>query len=227
MKSLFFSGCSYTFGDELGDRFNQRFSKLVSDHYECNHLNIGECGYSNDAIVRKTIKYLEHNKPDVVVIQFTVISRLEYFTSRGQIENWCVQYPTGVDKTKINRYYISVYNDIVGCENFWKNVFLFDSYCKSRGIKYVSLVADHYDILLQRPEKRYHRINGFGDHNNIGYWRSLCDGIHPFCLHYNLLGDIQDSRFWSNYSHGKRGGHPTVKGHQLIADKVIDLIDHI
>ena len=228
MKSLFFSGCSYTFGDELDDKFNKRFSKLVSDHYECSHFNMAECGYSNDAIVRKSIKYLESNKPDVVVIQFTVISRVEYFTNRGQIQNWAVQYPrANRGNTNVNRYYISVYNKILGCENFWKNVFLFDSYCKSRGIKYVSLVADHFDPVLRRPEKHYHIINGFGDHNNIGYWKTLCDGIHPFFLHYNLLGDVRDSSSWSNYTHGKNGGHPTVKGHQLIAEKVIDLIDHI
>tara|TARA_B100000902_G_scaffold282790_1_gene268817 strand:+ start:236 stop:913 length:678 start_codon:yes stop_codon:yes gene_type:complete len=225
MKSLCFSGCSFTFGDELKDPFNERFSTIVSNHYGCNHFNLSECGYSNDAIVRKTIKYLESNKPDAVCIQFTVPSRLEYFTNRGQIENWSVQHPRS--RTNVNRYYISVYNKIMGCENIWKNIFLFDSYCKSKDIKYVSLIADHYEPVLRKPEKHYHIINGFGDHNNMGYWRSLCDGMHPWFLHRDLLGDIREEKYQLNYSHGKNGGHPTAQGHSLIAKLVIELMDAI
>ena len=83
MMSLCFSGCSITYGDELNRRLDERYSTLVSNHYGCNHVNISQCGISNDAIVRNTIRHLQNtSSPDVVVIQYTVHPRIEYFDNQ-------------------------------------------------------------------------------------------------------------------------------------------------
>ena len=79
MNSITFSGCSITWGDELNDRLNERYSKLVADHYNTKGYNMSECGISNDAIVRRTIEYLQGTRPDLVVLQFTVTQRIEFF----------------------------------------------------------------------------------------------------------------------------------------------------
>ena len=65
MKILF-HGCSITWGDELEDRENERYSKLVSDKFDTKENNIALCGNSNDRIVRETIEYLKTSKVDVV-----------------------------------------------------------------------------------------------------------------------------------------------------------------
>ena len=80
-----FSGCSYTWGDELENYLVERYSKLVSDHYQERSINISECGISNDTIVRRTIEFLENVSTEVVVIQFTVQQRLELFNEKGDI----------------------------------------------------------------------------------------------------------------------------------------------
>ena len=215
MKSLFFSGCSITWGDELKKRFAERYSTLVSNHYDCKHINISQCGISNDNIVRNTIKFLQNNnKPDIVVIQFTVNQRIEYINENSEIENWTPQI---VKNNKQRSYYTQVYNDLLGVENLWKNVFLFDAYCKSVGQKYVSIIADHYEVTLYKPEKFYHK--------GKGYWRDMCKDFAPSFLHIDLLGDL--STHPHHYANGYKGGHPTAEAHKLIANYFIDLIDAI
>ena len=212
--SLFFSGCSITWGDELYDRMNERFSTLVSNHYGSQHLNMSNCGVSNDYIVRNAIKYLQKNKPDVVVMQFTVIHRIEYYNYDKEIAQWT---PQNIKTRKQKDYYISTYNDVLGVENLWKNVFLFDSFCKSVGQKYVSIIADHYERPLSKPEKFYK----FGR----GYWRSLCKDYKPVWMHMDLLKHTKNNPHY--YANGLDGGHPSAEGHKVIANKIIELIDAI
>ena len=63
---ILFDGCSWTYGDQL-ENLHHRFSDLIGG------VNIGECGKSNDGILRTTINYLERNSNiDTVIIQWTV-----------------------------------------------------------------------------------------------------------------------------------------------------------
>ena len=212
MMSLCFSGCSITWGDELQNRLNDRFSHLVSQHYGCVGYNLSQCGISNDAIVRRTIKYLKENRPDVLVMQFTVTQRIEFFDK--QPENWAPQ------RTKTRRerdYYTRIYNDVLGAENLWKNIFLFDAYCKSIGQKYVSLIAEHYEDTQRNPERYYP--------NKIGYWRSLLPDYTPVWIQMDLLKNLKTHPH--HYANGVNGGHPSPEGHRTIANKIIELIDAI
>ena len=226
---LFFSGCSITWGDELSDRLNDRFSTLVSNHYNSQHLNISSRGISNDNIVRNTIKYLQNYKPDVIVIQFTVTSRIEYYQVNEEPIKFTPQ-PTFIPpelKQTHRDYYTKVYNDAVGAENTWKNIFLFDSFCKSRGQKYIPILADHYEPILIRPEKFYKtkEKDGFLSNECTGYWRQLCKDINITLMHYEVLG--MDKQNPQHYAQWANGGHPSAKGHKVIANKIIELIDAI
>ena len=214
MMSLFFSGCSITWGDELKNQGSERYSTLVSKHYGCKHVNISQCGISNDCIVRNSINYLQNNKPDVVVIQFTVINRTEYFNYRKEIAHWT---PQNIKTRKQRDYYVNTYNNLLGVENLWKNIFLFDAYCKSVGQKYVSIIADHYEHILYKPEKFY-KIGR-------GHWRSLCKDYKPTFIHMDLFKHTMDNPTY--YANGLDGGHPSAEGHQVIANKIIELIDAI
>tara|TARA_Y100001937_G_C6974344_1_gene264797 strand:- start:8 stop:667 length:660 start_codon:yes stop_codon:yes gene_type:complete len=219
MMSLFFSGCSITWGDELEDRLNERYSTLVSNHYGCQHYNLSERGISNDNIVRNAIKYLQNYNPDVVIIQFTVASRMEYYQVNEKICRFTIQ-PTFIPpelKQTHRDYYTKVYNEVLGVENMWKNIFLFDAYCKSVGQKYISLVADHFDPSIRKPEKFYK----FGN----GYWRGLCKDYEPVWMHMGLLQHTKENPNY--YANGLSGGHPSAEGHKIIANKIIELIDTI
>tara|TARA_B100000424_G_scaffold47223_1_gene32828 strand:- start:161 stop:835 length:675 start_codon:yes stop_codon:yes gene_type:complete len=216
MMSLCFSGCSITWGDELLNNHQDRYSTLVSNHYDARHTNISKCGISNDTIVRNTINYLQGTRPDIVVIQYTVHPRLEYFNDKPNvIENWT---PQDARKSQKRRdYYISVYNDIMAAENMWKNIFLFDTYCKSVDQKYVSLIADHFEHIIVNPQNFYQ--------GHVGYWRGMCKDYKPTYIQKELLGD--QFKTPENYAQGLNGGHPNEEGHKKIANKVIELIDAI
>ena len=209
-----FSGCSYTWGDELENYLVERYSKLVSDHYQERSINISECGISNDTIVRRTIEFLENVSTEVVVIQFTVQQRLELFNEKGDI---VISTPQSIRTKQQQVYYKDVYTDQVGAENLWKNVFLWDSYCKEKGQKYVSLLADHYDDAIRFPDRLFE--NGFG------HWRKMCRDCMPTMLNNGVLGLMR--QYPQHYANGVRGGHPSAKGHKKMADKVVELIDAI
>jgi len=216
MKSLCFSGCSITWGDELKNRYGERYSTIVSNHYNVKHVNISECALSNDGIVRNTIRHLQNTSPDLVVIQYTVHPRLEYFTLKDEAEKWTPQR-ANTTSSNSRAYYLNVYNDVMAAENMWKNIFLFDAYCKSVGQKYVSLIADHFERIIVKPEKFYK------DH--IGYWRSMCKDYNPTYIQKDLLGT--EFQRPENYAQGVKGGHPSASGHILMANKTIELIDAI
>ena len=214
MNSITFSGCSITWGDELNDRLNERYSKLVADHYNTKGYNMSECGISNDAIVRRTIEYLQGTRPDLVVLQFTVTQRIKFFDANVEPEKWT---PQRLQSVRQRDYYLRIYNEVLGAENLWKNIFLFDSFCKSIGQKYVSIIAEHYESTQRWPERYYE--------NNIGYWRSLCNDYTPVWMHMDVLKGLRQCP--AHYANGFNGGHPSAKGHKAIANKIIELIDAI
>ena len=214
MNSITFSGCSITWGDELNDRLNERYSKLVADHYNTKGYNMSECGISNDAIVRRTIEYLQGTRPDLVVLQFTVTQRIEFFDANVEPEKWT---PQRLQSVRQRDYYLRIYNEVLGAENLWKNIFLFDSFCKSIGQKYVSIIAEHYESTQRWPERYYE--------NKKGYWRSLCNDYTPVWMHMDVLKGLKQCP--AHYANGFNGGHPSAKGHKAIANKIIELIDAI
>ena len=155
MMSLCFSGCSITYGIELEKPEEDRYSRIVSDHYGVSDNNISQSGSSNDDIVRRTIKYLNKNPVDIVVIQFTYIARYQWIDGKGKTYNWTPSSENAErhKHTPRKEYYKHVYNDNCGIENAWKNIFLFTEYCKSKNQKYIPLINCHNELLYERDSK--------------------------------------------------------------------------
>ena len=229
MKILF-HGCSITWGDELEDRENERYSKLVSNHFLTEDYNISHCGNSNDRIVRESIEHLQDNSFDIVVLQFTVHSRMEWFDKQGFPHRFTPQLTTSHGKLKLKGiagtddlrermfsagkwFYRFVYDDIFGVENMWKNILLFDAYCKANDIKFIPLLADHYAEPIRRPEKFY-------TVGHTGWWKPLCEGIPVVRIHEGILKESPSPMFLPK-------NHPSALGHQKISEKVIELIEAI
>ena len=61
MKNILFNGCSFVYGDELVNK-NERFSYIISKHYNIPEINIAKCGSSNERIIRTTIDYIKQKK---------------------------------------------------------------------------------------------------------------------------------------------------------------------
>tara|TARA_Y100001963_G_C6792335_1_gene456286 strand:- start:6738 stop:7364 length:627 start_codon:yes stop_codon:yes gene_type:complete len=74
---IYFDGCSWTWGAELENR-EDRFSKLIADHYNAEECNYSECCSSNNRIVRRLLD-TDISSYDKVFIQMTLPSRTEYY----------------------------------------------------------------------------------------------------------------------------------------------------
>ena len=195
---LFFNGCSNTYGGEL-ENISGRYSKIVSDHYGVQEENDAACGISNDRITCSTIKKIQRNEIDHVIIQFTVPSRIRYYDDRGRENSWT---PSDRNKKKHNNFardqwYRHVYNRHMGVENMWKNMYLFDIFCKSVGQKYTALIADHWT----------------DDLDIDAHWKK---DLSPIRIHRDIL------RYDSLLLEHK---HPSNIGHRKIAKEIIKHVD--
>ena len=193
-----FSGCSITYGDELDD-LNDRFSKVVSDRLGIPEVNLSLCGVSNDYIVRSIIDYCENNVVDSVVAQFTIESRMEYFAQDGSHHKFSVQrQKKNVEHCNtMGWWYKFVYNKKHGWENLSKNMFLLETYCKSKSIDYIPLWCDYMGEIEST------------------YW---IPDTPPTKIQREIFGEDRVNKVKAPK------GHPNKEGHKIIADWLMDNI---
>ena len=195
---LFFNGCSNTYGGEL-ENLDDRYSHLVCKHFNAEEINHAQCGMSNDWIVYDTIKEVGRNKFDHVIIQFTVPPRRNFYNDRGRERHWTpsARNEKYHDNHARNQWYKIVYNRHIGIENLWKNMFMFDEYCKSVGQRYTALFADHWA----------------DDLDIDAHWKK---DLSPIRIHRDIL------RYESLLLEHK---HPSPIGHKKIAKEIIRHVD--
>ena len=204
---ILFDGCSWTWGDELENREKDRFSTLVSDHIGKNHTNISERGKSNDGILRTTIEYCENNTVDLAIIQFTKISRREILDSKGERY---IRLNVGNRDDASVLYFENLNTNADDLANFYKNKFLLEHFFKVKGIPY------YFVCLNQKKDLLYKR--------NPSSWQKMSD-TKPVTSLYTLFGGNKyDGTPYFNYPHAERGGHPNIRGHQKIAEHILQNI---
>jgi hypothetical protein len=82
---IYFNGCSFTNGYELKNKFTDRYSTLVTNHYNKEEKNDAKVGGSNDRVWRCTINQCLTKQPDLVIIMWTGINRMEYLQTGQNI----------------------------------------------------------------------------------------------------------------------------------------------
>ena len=75
---IYFDGCSHTWGADLEDNENSRYSKLVCDHFKAEEYNIAK---RNGGCRRVARNLIEHNlsQYDLFVIEMPSLYRNEYY----------------------------------------------------------------------------------------------------------------------------------------------------
>ena len=201
---ILFVGCSITWGDELKDRLNTRYSKLICDALGANETNIAECGMSNDWIARRTVEETRKKKYDRVYVQLTATPRMEFFNQDGPCK-----FTPQIVKQKEKSYYIEgrwyykmIYNMYHGIENLYKNKFIIESAVDS---ELVFLFAD------SKQDRKLHEGS---------YWNSFCKIKQHEIFRHILRGPLSKSEVDRLYPLGKRG-HPLESSHQKIADYLL------
>lgn len=202
---LLFNGCSYTWGDELENKLEERFSTLVANHYQAEHANISDCGRSNDAIARTTMEWFaDGNTTDLAIIQWTIISRFEGYDDLNK-----KYFHVTVDKkSKWEHFYKNYYYDQLGVDCLFKNYYLLEQFFIANNIKYVFMFHDCWSntiINLDSVWKKFIIKKDF--HFLRGMFSQNCILINPL---------IDDCHF-----KGTKGGHPNALGHQAISNYLI------
>jgi len=192
---ILFDGCSYTYGDELENPEKERFSSLIGGE----HVNLGECGKSNDGITRTTIAYCEKNQVDIAVIQFTIYSRREiYRNDRNKWKFISCQHDDDIS----DAYYRIIQNKSDDLANFHKNKFILENYFKNNKIKFYFMGIENPKFTLGAKKSE---------------WYDIIDK-KPVTWLRNVMGRKKTHR------HHYLNGHPSKLGHKVIAEHVCENI---
>ena len=206
---MFFVGCSFTMGTELEKPEEERFSSLVADHFEVDHLNRAEAGLSNDGILRKTIKYCERGDVDFAVIQLTKYSRREILDIRKPLPEQSPYFRLNVSNPKkaVKEYFAKLSTSEDDIANFYKNKFLLEFYLNTKKIPY-------YFLQLSNPSSKYTNHGHFFRSS----WQKLTD-TRVECIYDILEGDeYSKSPFYTS----SERPHPNALGHRKIANHIIE-----
>ena len=197
-----------TWGDELENKLEERFSTLVANHYQADYENISDCGRSNDAITRTTMQWFANgNKTDLAIIQWSVISRLEgYDDLNKRYINITVD-----TKTKWQEFYRKYYHNQLGVDTLFKNYYLLENFFIQNNIPYLFLIHDCWDNTVK---------------NTNSVWKDFIIKKDFHILRDNLRDNLCDKENILDVDIHIRPnkGHPNPLGHRTIADYVIDTI---
>ena len=139
---IYFNGCSFTNGYEIENKFTDRFSSLVCQHFNTPEDNDAKVGGSNDRIWRTTVNHCLQNEYELVVIMWTGINRVEYLQTGTNISG----------NTFFPQKDISIPR--------WRS-----TNWKSHVLAHKELELNQKDSNLYKhpdqPEKAYHYMNGY------------------------------------------------------------------
>jgi len=206
---LYFDGCSYTYGSDCENKKENRFSTLVSKHFNADHVNAAVTASSNDEITRRTFEFLKNNTCDYAIILMTHCTRFEL--SRRLMPGRSLDWLTKEEQNIYDIFYKNYYNDDVGSINFYKNRYILECEFKRRNIP---LILFQYSPVSK---------------NNI--WREMCGDDLPLVTRGmmdrcdSLLGRRKNKDYFWDEANKKITGHFNHKGHRKIADWIISQID--
>lgn len=205
---LYFNGCSYTQGKGCEDRVQQRFSTIVSNHLGADHYNDAKSGSSNDGIVYRTYEWMNKNTCDHAIILMTHSARMDL---NSRLIPGPLLYQDN-DERNTKLFYDNFYDDNVGAINFYKNRLLLEQLFERKGIPL---------LLLQ-----YLPVQGEDDNP----FKKMCNGDLPLVSKsvWNLsskktiLGISKNKKYYWSEKEKKGIGHFNYKGHEKLADWIID-----
>lgn len=210
---ILFSGDSFTWGYELENNTEERFSRLVSQHFDAEEINVSKCGNSNDAILREIVGV----PADIVITQWSDPGRYETYLKHEVFRSvqpvdatdgpWATNNRTVRNLARF--YYAHVQNKVIDHNNLWKNVMMADLLCDKMGALHVTVGLNRYTYMHEPTV--YH-----GKREDLHY---ICPDI---------IGEMRDEKtFCPDLTHidkTKHGNHPNVEGHKRIANYLINQI---
>jgi hypothetical protein len=125
---IYFDGDSFTRGVELINQTENRFSRLISDHYNTQEYNFSDAGACNGAIVRRLVVENNIKEYDLAVIQMTLPVRMEYYDGK--------QYKNIREKDFVEwkQFYLkNIYHDKFGSDYEYLYYRAIKDHCNAKG----------------------------------------------------------------------------------------------
>ncbi len=195
MKILF-NGCSYCYGAELQNPHITRYSKLISERFNSDDVNISANGSSNQKIFYDCYKHIQVESFDACVISITFLERfmLPYNDKFLQINPSSFK-STIYDKLSKMIYSISDYKTWYEYHSFY--ISMFSEYCNYKNIKYI------YHFVSEKDRDIF--FNEFPHKDSLIY-----KTFNQICKENGLAKGP--------------GHHPLEDGHRIYADYLISEI---
>ena len=208
---IYFDGGSWTWGAELKDPYQSRYSKIVSGKLGGEEYNISKPGASNARMVRRLlVDHKDLSEFDLVVVQMTYPQRMEYYDKDMkkflQNRNW----------SKTAKLSINQLREVRWCKDQRKlllNNTVLDNKDKAwldyyRYI-YEDEYGDTYDDMYATAIRSYCKAK------SVPLILSTIKKKKNCKLTYDVYcGDVPRAK----------GGHPNEEGHAMNAQQILELI---
>jgi hypothetical protein len=141
---LYFNGCSHTWGDDLEDPARQSWPSVLSNWLDCDFVNDGASGGTNDRIMYRTMKHVDHF--DKFYIAWTYTSRFTRYRSDNNHDiNFNPQlvhelYSTSTEfKDYAHLHYKFWHNELYTFKLWLQNIVLLQRFFESSNKPYVMI----------------------------------------------------------------------------------------
>ncbi len=207
-KKLLAVGDSFTYGDELSDRY-QAWPYRLADLLGYEVYNMGQSGCSNASILRRTLEEIAVNHYDLLIVGWTSPGRIEWKDDIGIAYDIWPGYSPNTKFFEDHPWRVDFLNFISQHHNsaylyqqYLIQVIALQSYCKVNNIDYRMLNIRHND---------YYRNVGRDQHEHL----SKQIDIDKF-IGWEEFGMAELTK---NFPQGP-GRHPLEKGHERIANEI-------
>lgn len=249
-KRIFVCGCSLTFGVGLNvvETWPHRFKEMYAARLglppdEVNLLNFSESGCSNDTIVRTMLPQCAALKPDLVLIQFTYLNRLEYLNGPLVIKigQWLLNQKEEPSEAswfgefkKIVQLYYGFYTAELGYFSTLKSMLLVQNYCRTNSIPYrIWRIVDpetEGDTLSQNPA--CNALEGLLDQTclvsippELLNLDKAADALHPGPKAHEAIAQTVFRSFYRT-SFVSPQSHPTQHKYPVVGRSLLEKISH-
>lgn len=213
---IYTNGCSFTNGAELKFPHIEGWPAVLANMMEMPFRNDASDGSSNAKILRNTLKNVLLYKPEIAIIQWSDVARIEFYSEQkviwqGDPENNVYQvcnYKRAKDNQFLRNYYALHSNNLVDMNKWLLQVYMLQTFFEKHGIEYYMASAFANNKLLE-IFNRYETKLDFIDEINTSKFIGWPDTTMVE---------------WAYPTEVLPLGHPSAAGHRKIAKKIYEYI---
>ena len=207
-KQLLTVGDSFTYGDELTDRY-QAWPYRLADKLGYEVYNMGQSGCSNTSILRRALEELAINHYDLVIIGWTSPGRIEWKDDIGIAYDIWPGYPHTTKFFKDHPWRVDFLNFISQHHNsdylyqqYLIQTILLQSFCQVNSIDYRMLDVQWHNYYRKVGSEMHDKLEEKIDTTKFIGWQKF--GMRE------LVADLPNGP----------QNHPLEQGHERIANEI-------